>query len=108
MQDLLSRPDLARAAEYFAAACHQSRAWDAEFSVARMKHGAHGPAVSSCGRAHFPDATKDRLRELARQVSAFSELAYAARPPRVRMATMRRLARAIAARDGAGCYGPQP
>ena len=108
MKNVLDRKDLAKAAEYFAAACHQSRAWDSEFSVARMKYGAHGLNISGCGRDHFPDHVKRELRELARQVSAFSDLAHAARPPRVRLSTMRALSRAIAARDGSGFYGPQP
>ena len=108
MENLLSRPELARATELFAAACFQSRAWDSEFAVARMKYGAHGSDVSGCGRAHFPDPVKDRLRELARQVSAFSDLAYRERPSRVHAATMRALSRAVAARDGSGFYGPQP
>lgn len=108
MENLLSRPDLAHAAELFAAACFQARAWDSEFAVARMRYGAHGSDVSGCGRAHFPDHVKDRLRELARQVSTFSDLAYEARPSRVHTSTMRALSRAVAARDGSGFYGPQP
>lgn len=107
MKSLLNRPDLARAAELFAASCYHSRAWDSEFAVARMIHGAHGPDVSGCGRAHFPDKVKDTLRDLARQVTEFSGLAYAARPARVRVATMRALSRAVATRDGSGFYGPQ-
>lgn len=107
MKNLLSRPDLARATELFAAACFQSRAWDSEFAVARMKYGAHGSDVSGCGRDHFPEHVKTRLRELARQVSDFSDLAYQARPSRVRVSTMRALSRAVAVRDGSGFYGPQ-
>jgi hypothetical protein len=106
--DLLNRPDLIHAVELFAAACHQSRAWDSEYSIARMKYGAHGPAVSGIGRDHFPDPVKARLRDLARQVSAFSEAGHGARPKGVRRATMIKLGRAVAARDGAGFYGPQP
>ena len=108
MKNLLNRPDLAHAAKWFAAACYLSRSWDSEFSVARMKYGAHGPDVSGCGREHFPEEVKERLRTFARAISEASDMAYAARPRGVRMATMRKLARAIAARDGSGFYGPQP
>lgn len=107
MRDILSRHDLEQSAEYFRAACHQSRAWDNLLRVSIFRYGGHGPAISGIGRAHFPDDVKAELRDLARQVSAFSELAYSARPKRVRVATIRALGRAIAARDGSGFYGPQ-
>lgn len=106
-QSILSRPDLAKSAEYFAAACHKSRAWDNELRVACFRYGGHGAAISGAGRSHFPDQVKAELRELARQVAAFSQLAYDAKPPRVRVSTIRALGRAIAARDGSGFYGPQ-
>ena len=105
--DITKRADLAKSAELFAAACYQSRAWDNELSVSLFRYGGHGPSVSGIGRDHFPSHVKDNLRDLARQVSAFSDLAYKARPNRVRVATLRKLARAIAARDGSGFYGPQ-
>lgn len=108
MPSIINRPELENAAKYFSAACRQSRAWDSEFSVALMKYGAHGPAISGIGRDHFPEHVKVRLRELARSVSLFSDLAYSSRPPRVRTSTMRALSRAIAAQDGSGFYGPQP
>ncbi len=34
--------------------------------------------------------------------------AYASRPPRVRLDTIRTLGRTIATRSGSGFYGPQP
>ena len=103
----LDRPELARAAELFAAACEQSREHDKAAREALATYGAHGPDISGCVRDHFPQSTKDYLRSLARNTAIYSKAAHDARPPRVRRATMIRLARAIAARDGCGFYGPQ-
>ena len=105
---LLARADLHRAAELFADACRISRDHTRAAADALNTYGAHGPDVSACVRDHFPECTKNHLRALARNVSILTAAAYAARPPRVRVSTMRALARAVAARDGAGFYGPQP
>lgn len=108
MPAALNRPELATAAELFAKACHASRLHDIAARCALIRYGDHGPAISGCVRDHFPDAVKDRLRELARAVTRYSEAGYAARPPRIRFDTMRQLARSVATRDGSGFYGPQP
>ena len=105
--ELLTRPDLQRAAELFADACRMSMDHTRAASDALAIYGAHGPDISGCVRDHFPDGTKDHLRALARNVSILSNAAFAARPARVRGLTMRALARAVAARDGSGFYGPQ-
>lgn len=102
-----TRPDLARAAELFEAACEQSRAWDKAAHEALTTYGDHGPQISGCLRDHFPESTKSYLRSLAVNVSLLSDAAWAARPARVRHATMIKLARSIARRDGAGFYGPR-
>lgn len=104
--DLLNRQDLHHAADLFADACRLSREHDAVAASALATYGDHGPQVSGIVREHFPLVTRDHLRSLARNVSILSDAAYAARPPRVRLATMRALARAVAARDGGGFYGP--
>lgn len=106
--DVLTRPDLAPARYLFEGACRASRLHQSEAQRALANYGSHGPLISGCVRSHFPKAVKDRLRGLAQAASARSDAAYAARPPRVRFATMRRLARAVATRDGSGRYGPQP
>lgn len=106
MRNVLDRPDLARAADLFAEACAQSRAHAAAANIALKQYGDHGPLVSGCVRDHFPQCTRDYLRSLARNVGILSAAAYAARPPRVRHATMRNLSRAVARRDGSGFYGP--
>lgn len=106
--DITQRADLQRAAGLLADACRVSRQHASASSAALSTYGAHGPDVSGVVRAHFPDATKDRLRSLAREVGALCDAAYNARPPRVHHRTMRDLAQAIAARDGSGFYGPQP
>jgi hypothetical protein len=105
--DLLSDPRLADARDLFAAACSASRRWNATFAEALETYGDHGPDISGCGREHFPHEVKAQLRNLAGWVSLNSGLAYDARPKGFHRATMRRLARAVAARDGSGFYGPQ-
>ena len=104
---LLARPDLQRAAELFADACRISQDHMRAAASALNTYGAHGPDVSGCVRERFPECTKSYLRSLARNVSILTAAANAARPARVRVSTMRALARAVAARDGAGFYGPQ-
>jgi hypothetical protein len=104
---LLARADLHRAAELFADACMVSRSHARMASDALSIHGAHGPDVSGCVREHFPIHIKGYLRDLAHGASMLTAAAHAARPARVRVATMRALARAVAARDGSGFYGPQ-
>lgn len=106
--DVLSRPDLAAARYLFEQACRASRMHDAETKAALQRYGEHGPQISGCVRAHFPEEVKNRLRGLAQAVTHRSDAAYAARPPRVRFTTMRHLAQSVATRDGAGFYGPQP
>ena len=106
MRNIIRRPDLDRAASLFADACAQSRAWDKAATEALAEYGNHGPQISGCLRDHFPECTKSYLRSLARNVTILSDAAWAARPPRVRRATMLNLARAIVKRDGGGFYGP--
>lgn len=108
MKDLLSRPDLREAARWFESACAYSREHDRLAAGCLRRFGDHGPLISGCVREHFPAAYKDKLRALARSVSEHSDKAWAAKPPRVRRATLRALARAVAKRDGSGFYGPQP
>lgn len=105
---LENRPDLLRAAHCFRMACAHSRAHTILARDALLVYGNHGPDISGCVRDHFPDNVKDLLRESAREVSRACDAAYAARPSRVHMATMRRLSREIAARYGSGFYGPRP
>lgn len=104
---ILERPDLTIAADLFADACHLSRQHDEAAAEALAKYGSHGPDISGVVRDHFPACTKDYLRSLARNINILSDAAYAARPERVRLTTMRALAHAVAARDGSGFYGPQ-
>ena len=106
--DLLARPDLAEAARQFARVCEASREHSKAAAAALRMYGDHGPLISGCVRDHFPEEVKEHLRWLAKATADYSKLAHAARPPRVRTATMRELARAVATRDGAGYYGPQP
>ena len=105
--DILNREDLSEARELFAAACEQSRNHDERAKWALGEFGDHGPDVSGCVRAHFPEVVKGDLRAYARNVSIYSDAAYAKRPKGVRVSTMRKLASAVAKRDGSGFYGPQ-
>ena len=104
--DILQRAPIV-AAE-FAKACAASRAHMAGALAALAEHGGHGPLVSGCVRSHFPESVKDSLRSLARQVGAHDDAAMAARPKGMHAATVQRIGRAIATRDGSGYYGPQP
>lgn len=103
----MKQPDLSIPAALFAMACAASREHDRLTRHAMTTYGDYGPLISGCVREHFPDPVREALRTLARTVGTYSDAAYAARPPRVRLATMRRLAQDIATRDGAGYYGPQ-
>lgn len=107
-QSIINEPRFAHAANLFALACAASRYHSMMAQNALRAYGSHGPDISGCVRSHFPDHIKDDLRSYARRVTEYSEAGYAARPPRVRRATMVRLARLIATRDGSGFYGPQP
>jgi len=95
-------------ASYFVIACRAARAHDRLAAACIASYGGHGPDVSGCVRDHFPDHIKDTLRGLAKLARESSESGYAARPARVRMSTMRKLAGQIAAAHGSGFYGPQP
>jgi hypothetical protein len=103
---LLARDDLRPAQCQFAAACTASRGHARLADDALERYGDHGPAISGCVRDHFPADVRDMLRNMARNVTRYSDAAWLARPARVRTATMRDLSRAVAARDGCGFYGP--
>jgi hypothetical protein len=105
---LLERPDMQRAVALFALATAASRAHDTLARDALKRYGEHGPQISGAVRDHFPADVKDTLRRLAREVTEYSDEARRARPRGVRASTMNQLASAVAARDGAGFYGPQP
>jgi hypothetical protein len=108
MPKLYDDQRLSEAASYFALSCTASREHDRAASVAFEKFGSHGPQVSGCVRAHFPEDLKTHLRSLAKLCRYYSDRAHQSRPKRVRTDTMRELGRQIAERDGAGFYGPQP
>jgi len=76
--------------------------------AALLVFGDHGAQISGCVRAHFPEPVKDELRALAQEVTAACAKGATLRPRGVRSSTMRALARDVAARDGAGFYGPRP
>lgn len=98
---------LMKARELFEGACACSRQHSTEAGEALERYGDHGPDISGCVRDHFPAGVKDRLRELAREVTRRSDAAWAARPKYVRTATIRRLASDVARRQGSGYYGPR-
>lgn len=107
-RDLLADSDFLASANHFARACAASRAHQDLAIRSCEAYGNHGAPISGCVRDHFPIEVKNRLRGLARRVTNETSAAWGARPPRVRASTMRRLASAIARRDGSGFYGPQP
>lgn len=105
---ILERSELQPAAQLFAKACHASRLHSRLAARAFDRYGDAGPQISGCVRDWWPEPVKNRLRQLARATSEFSDAAWNARPSRIRAATMRHLARSVATRDGSGFYGPQP
>lgn len=106
--NILARGDLANAALFFTAACGASRLHSKIAAAMLERFGDYGAQISGCVRDHFPEHIKNDLRALAAMVTRYSDLGYSARPARVRLDTMRHLARSIATRDGSGFYGPQP
>lgn len=107
-RDLLNDPKLAEARDLFAQACAASRLHNSQTARAFANYGDHGPQISGCIRDHFPESVKEELRNLARLVTQRSQAAHDSRPKGYRKETMRKLARAVATRDGSGFYGPQP
>lgn len=104
----MTEPRFAHAVALLRESCTYGRRWDALMQAACEEYGDHGPLISGCGREHFPNTVKDQLRALARLASDANTEAYAARPSRVRMSTMRALARDVATYYGSGRYGPSP
>jgi hypothetical protein len=108
MRNILNRPDLRLSAFCFENACRVSREHSALAAEASARYGEHGTQISGIVRDHFPEHVKAELRLLAATVTSYSDAAWKHRPRRVRTSTMRKLSRAVAARDGSGFYGPQP
>ncbi len=105
---MLNLPQYETAVACFVQACWWSRNYTDLFKAAIKEHGDIGPDISGAGRDHFPDLTKDMLRQSARNVRIYSDAGHAARPKYVRQRTMNHLASLVATRDGSGFYGPQP
>ena len=102
------RDNLAIPRAYFSVCCAASRAHSALVGTALDTYGDHGAQISGIIRDHFPDSVKDTLRSLCDTMNAASRNAWGSRPPRVRVATMRRLSQSVARVEGCGFYGPQP
>lgn len=96
----------AAAAALLRESCAYARRWDALYAAACAYFGDHGPLISGCGRDYWPELVKEQLRALARLASDAMREAFEKRPPRVRLATMRALARDVATYYGTGRYGP--
>ena len=105
--DMLKNPKYANVVSHFAASCKASREQSAIVHESLETYGNHGPNVSGIARDHFPAPVKDELRRLCRVICEESDAAYAARPKWTRRDTIRHIGRLVAARDGAGFYGPQ-
>lgn len=104
--ELLNSEKYAEIRYYFAVACAASRRHDATLAIALETYGAHGPAISGCGRDHFPESVKNDLRALASKVTRFTYAGYEISAPRIRRSTRAQIARLVARRDGSGFYGP--
>lgn len=88
--------------------CVASKEHSTLASNALTMYGDEGSLISGCVREHFPQEIKDALRNLAHAVTAHSDAAFAARPSRVRHATMIHIAKLVAGEVGHGFYGFQP
>ena len=106
--DILTNPRNARVVAYFALACAASRAHSELARACYADYRDKGPLISGCEPEHFPERYKDPLTAHARACGDYCDKARAARPTRMHMATVNRIARLVATRDGAGRYGPQP
>ncbi len=107
MRNLYCDPKFALAKMWFVDACIASQAYDKMLRHALETFGDHGPGVSGAGRDHFPEKTKQRLRDKCRWVRWCSDMAWECKPKRVHNSTMRELARQCANKHGFGFYGPQ-
>lgn len=107
MGKLLDNPKFSEVVSHFELACKASREHSQLASESLARFGDHGSTISGVVRDHFPGDLKNKLRSLARQVTAESDLAYAARPKYVRHSTIRMLGTLVARRDGSGFYGPR-
>jgi len=106
--DYLSDHRFAYSVLWYRRACKASRDHSTLAANALAAYGDHGPQISGCVRSHFPEHIKNALRTYTRRVTAYSDRAFALRPPYVRAHTMRHVARLVAAEYGSGFYGPQP
>ncbi len=107
MKNLLTRADLEMSRKWFKLSCSSARHWVELRAIYLGLYGSQGSEISGCVRDHFPEQVKDILRNEARCVTLASNNAYKARPARVRHDTIKALGKLVAARDGAGYYGPQ-
>lgn len=105
--NILKRDDLSASREWFVEACRLSRKHSELAARSEQQYGDHGPLIAGVVRDHFPETVKNHLRALALGVTDASDNAYSCKPRRVRMTTMRKLSRAVAAANGSGFYGPQ-
>ena len=107
-RDILSRADLEKSADAMQSACFLSREHSRLCRDYLAQYGnGNGKDISGIYRDHFPEPVKEQLRSIARAIAEFSYRAYKVKPRGVHAATIRKLGRAIAARDGTGFYGPQ-
>lgn len=106
-ESTLDNPKYAAVVRHFEQATAASREHSKQATMALQEYGDEGATIAGVVREHFPTDVKDRLRELAQQVTVHSDAAYAARPKRTRIETIRRIGELIARRDGSGFYGPR-
>lgn len=106
-RNLYADPKFALPKMWFIDACIASQAYDKMLRHALDMFGNHGNDVSGAGRDHFPETTKQRLRDKCLQVKWYSDMAWESKPKRVHDSTMRELSRQCANHHGFGFYGPQ-
>lgn len=88
----IDNPKFARAVACFRLAYRARQRLYHFLEDANGRYGVAGNILSGGAYPHWPDAVRHRVRVLNRVLNRVNAAAFAARPPRVQMATMRTLA----------------
>jgi hypothetical protein len=75
--ELTKKEHEALARDFIAAGNTRHKEWIQLAAHALEKYGAHGSLISGVVRDHFPAVMKESLRQLAREASHYSSLAWA-------------------------------
>lgn len=91
----MTDPRFARARACFRLAYFARQRLYHYLEAARERYGVAGNILSGGAYPHWPEDVRRRVRRLNRVVNRVNDAAFAARPPRVQLATMRTLSHAV-------------